>query len=263
MKYVAGEIITEVGRTFQFDYIFFDAIFLALWLGIVIKQKKWAPLKVGIITAICIYIIDAVVWWNLPSSVLGVNIREYHFFDLNGIEMPRSTVEFALVKFSADFMMTISYALVAFTWVWIIFESWKARNTKDMLLYTALLFGGWLIIPWLSLWIPVYDAQVSTVRHMDTQMVAQILAVVAGYALMTALYWKKDKRVILYVFCVGCFQAFTMEFPLLISGIRPATLELLLYEVLILANQGAPYLYVIYDKIIPYLGRKRTLIKSN
>ena len=42
-----------------------------------------------------------------------------------------------------------------------------------------------------------------------------------------------------------------MESYLLFTGIRPSGFDLLLYDSLILTNQGIPYLYVIFDKIIP------------
>jgi len=47
-----------------------------------------------------------------------------------------------------------------------------------------------------------------------------------------------------------------MEFPLLISGIRPTGVLYLLFSTVIMFNQGAPYLYVLYDKVIPWLTRK-------
>jgi len=55
---------------------------------------------------------------------------------------------------------------------------------------------------------------------------------------------------------LGCLESFFMEFPLLISGIRPTGVLFLFFEVLILFNQGAPYLYILYDKVIPWLSHK-------
>jgi len=60
----------------------------------------------------------------------------------------------------------------------------------------------------------------------------------------------KDKT-ILFVFWVGFMLSFMMESYLLFTNIRPSGFELLLYDSLILTNQGIPYLFVIFDKIIP------------
>ena len=47
-----------------------------------------------------------------------------------------------------------------------------------------------------------------------------------------------------------------MASALLLTGIGPSGWETLLYETLILTNQGVAYLYVMWDKILPALGRR-------
>jgi hypothetical protein len=42
-----------------------------------------------------------------------------------------------------------------------------------------------------------------------------------------------------------------MEFPLAVTGIRPSGVKPFVYETLILFNQGVPYLFIVYDKILP------------
>ncbi|MFW9878007.1 MAG: hypothetical protein ACFFG0_33405, partial [Candidatus Thorarchaeota archaeon] len=49
---------------------------------------------------------------------------------------------------------------------------------------------------------------------------------------------------------------FMMESYLLFTGIRPSGFDLLLYDSLILTNQGIPYLYIIFDKIIPKIKER-------
>ncbi|MHA1270537.1 MAG: hypothetical protein ACTSPY_12165 [Candidatus Helarchaeota archaeon] len=241
-------IETEIIRNFDFDYIIFDAIFLLIYMGILIQQKRFKPLLVGFITAIFTYIIDAGFWYNTPSNIPGANIREYI---IKSLGIPLTGDVFNVIKFCSDFMMTISYSIVAFSWVWIMFESWKKFKIKDMVFWTSFLFIGWLLIPFISIFTNLNQIDIWTVRHMATQLLIQIIVVGVGYFLMIILYFKKDPKVIVYVFFIGCFQAFAMEFPLLISGIRPSGWDLLLYETLILTNQGIPYLFIIWDKIIP------------
>jgi len=89
---------------------------------------------------------------------------------------------------------------------------------------------------------------------MESQVWVQILVVIVGYIALLVL--KYDLRTILYVFWIGCMLAFMMEFSLLVSRIRPMDPRLLAYETLILTNQGIPYVYIIWSKILPRLRER-------
>ena len=222
-----------------------------------VKYKKWNPLKFGIFTGFIIYFIDSIVWFNLPagnSYLAGTFIREY---SIGGVYMPRPLGDYFWVKFGADFMMTFSYSMFAFGWMWIMFENFFKKNLKEILLFTLIYFISWMLIPLLSLIIPLNDTQVDTVRYMDTQMIAWSINLIVGYLFLSLIYGtnkfgRKKPKIILYVFVVGCVGAFFMEFPLLIFGIRPTGVLFLLYDVLLMLNQGTPYLYVLYDKVLPW-----------
>ena len=253
--------LTEVMRQFQFDYIYIDAFFLVIWLIIILKNKKLSALYAGLILAILVYIIDAVIWWNVPagSSLPGKNIREYW---IGGNAVLHGWNSLTILKFAADFMMTISYALFAFTWLWIMFESWFSKNFREIFLYSSLLLGSWLLTPFISFLLPLNDTPVISLRHMESQFITQIVVVLIGYIAMILLYCTKwfhsfDPKVVLFIFGVGCFQAFAMEFPLWLSNIRPSGVDLLIYEIIILTNQGAPYLFIIWDKILPALKLRK------
>ncbi|MFX1354908.1 MAG: hypothetical protein ACFFGP_13190, partial [Promethearchaeota archaeon] len=71
----------------------------------------------------------------------------------------------------------------------------------------------------------------------------------------TNRFHSKDLKVISYIFLLGCLGSFFMEFPLLITGIRSSGIIFLLFETIILFNQGAPYLYLLLDKIFPLIGK--------
>ncbi len=251
------ESFNQARRIFDYDYIFFDGFFLTLWIAIMVKYKKWNPLKFGIFTGFIIYFIDSIVWFNLPagnSYLAGTFIREY---SIGGVYMPRPLGDYFWVKFGADFMMTFSYSMFAFGWMWIMFENFFKKNLKEILLFTLIYFISWMLIPLLSLIIPLNDTQVDTVRYMDTQMIAWSINLIVGYLFLSLIYGtnkfgRKKPKIILYVFVVGCVGAFFMEFPLLIFGIRPTGVLFLLYDVLLMLNQGTPYLYVLYDKVLPW-----------
>ncbi len=175
--------------------------------------------------------------------------------------MPHPLGNYFWVKFGADFMMTISYSIFAFAWLWIAFENIEKKNYKELAIFTSFYFGAWILTPFLSLWIPLNDSMVVTVRHMDTQLIAWIINVIAGYAVLFLIYGtnkfnSKNIKIVYLVFIIGCMQSFFIEFPLFISGIRPTGIEYLLFEVLFLFNQGAPYLFIMWDIIIPLLKQK-------
>jgi hypothetical protein len=227
------EINKDIARRFEFDYILFDALFLLIWVALLLWQKRYGPLKTGVVCAVIVYVIDGVIW-------TATGVREY------GISSP-------WLKFPVDFMMDVSYGIIAFSWVWIAFER---QSACDVALWTILLFAGWLAIPFVSRWVPLIDDPVMTVRHMSSRVWLHIAVVIVGYAALIALGY--DFKTIAYVFWVGCMLAFMMEFALLVSGIRSSRLALLVYETLILTNQGIPYLYVIKNKILPPLARRAT-----
>ena len=157
-------------------------------------------------------------------------------------------------------MMTISYSLFAFTWLWIVFENIEKKDLKEVGLYSALYFCFWMLIPLLSLLLPINDTTVYCVRHMDTQISAWIINVIVGYSILVILYGtniinKKNRKIILYIFLIGCLESFYMEFPLFVSGIRPNNILFLIFEIFFLFNQGTPYLYILWDVIIPILKK--------
>jgi len=251
----------EAWRIFEYDYIYIDAVFLIIWISILIKKKKWNPLKFGILISIFIYFIDAVFWWTLPAGSNyppETTIREYW---IGGVKVPTSYGNYFWQKFGADFMMIFSYSIFIFPWVWIVFENFVKKNMKEILILTSIFFGAWMLTPILSFLLPIDDTIVETVRYMNTQALVWLINAGMGYLLLiiiygTNLFKSKDIKVIGVVFILGCLGSFFMEFPLFITGIRPTGILFLLYEVMILFNQGAPYLYIIYDKILPFLSEK-------
>jgi len=231
------DINESITRRFQIDYLLFDTIFMAFWIYLVLRHKRRASLYVGLICGLAFYVIDGIIW-------TATGVREY--------ELPA-----AWLKFPVDFMMDVSYGIVGFGWAWLAFEH---KSLGDVVLWTAVLFGGWLIIPFASRLVPLADARVVTVRHMAGRVWLHIAVVVIGYAVLLALGF--SLRRVLYVLWVGCMLAFMMEFSLLVAGIRSFNLQLLAYETLILTNMGIPYLYIIRDRILPLLSGETAAHKA-
>jgi hypothetical protein len=93
-----------------------------------------------------------------------------------------------------------------------------------------------------------------------------IVNLFVGYSIFALIYGtgiikkikpgaKNQKPIIFYVFLVGCLESFFMEFPLFIWGIRPPDPVFLIIEIFLLVNQGAPYLYIAYDIVLPFAAK--------
>ncbi|MFX0027957.1 MAG: hypothetical protein ACFE8B_02010 [Candidatus Hermodarchaeota archaeon] len=220
------QITEDVIRVFDLDYLIFDLILFLLYIFVLVKQRKILPFFVGVLCGGLFLIIDGIIWWN-------TGVREI---------IP------ANMKIAVDFMMDFTYGLLAFSWVMIMFEK---KNKKEIILWTMLLYGGWFMIASLSQILPLNDVEIITIRHMRHLRIVEISTVVCGYLLLVFL--KYNYKTIIYIFWVGTMLSFMMESYLLFTGIRPSGFDLLLYDSLILTNQGIPYLFVIFDKILPKL----------
>lgn len=217
-------ITYDIIRIFDFDYLIFDLIFFIIFLTVLTIKKKKIPIYVGFISGILFLIIDGIIWWN-------TGVREIY------------PLKYKLI---VDFMMDFSYGFIAFSWVMIMFE----RNSlNEILFWTVFLYGGWLLSASLSQILPLLDLEITTIRHMHNLRIVEIVTVICGYVLLILLRY--NYKTILFIFWTGSMLSFMMESYLLITQIRPSGFELLLYDTLILTNQGVPYLYVIFDKIIP------------
>jgi len=213
----------DVIRTFGADYILFDLIFLTIFIFLLLKFKKKIPLLAFLIGGLGINLLmDWGIW-------LHTGIRE--------IIVPASwNVLLFFVWFS------ISYG-VEYAYVFLMFE-----KKSNKLGWTALVFGSWLLIAFLSQLIPLNDSLIVTTRHMFDWRWLRFLLVALGYGLL--FFFKYDWKKIGYLFFVGFLIHFMMEFSLLISGIRPGSFWILLENSLIEFNMGVPFFYLLYDKIL-------------
>lgn len=243
----------QASRIFQYDYIYLDALFLIVWIGTLLYKKQYKALLFGALIAPLIYIIDAVIWWNVsagPTHPAGTFIREYW---LNSIKIPHPTGSYTLLKFGADFMMDISYSLFAFSWLWLALNDIRKNKflSRETWSYTLIWLVSWLLVPALSSLLPIDDTIVQTVRHMNSQFILWIINIFVGYGLLSYIY-RDQPKIVLYAFVVGMTGSVIMEFPLYLFGIRQTGLTFLLFETVVLLNQGVPYLLILIDKIIPH-----------
>lgn len=108
----------------------------------------------------------------------------------------------------------------------------EKKSIPSKLFWTLLIFGGWILVAFLSQFIGLNDSTIITNRHMFDLRWLRIIIVLVGYGLLFVLKynWKR----ISYLFFIG----FMMEFILFISGIRPGNFLILLENSLIEFNMG-------------------------
>ena len=247
------QTVYDVQRFFQYDYIYFDLLFLIIWLAILFWKKEYGAILFATIISPVIYFIDAQVWWN--NKVNGVYIREYW---INNIQLPHPLGDFFWMKFGADFMMTISYSLFTFAWIWLAFKYIKNKSYKRLIKYTLIWFSFWIMVPVLSFVLDINNTIVHSVRHMNSQYSLWITMTVVSYIILLIIYWK-NKQIIPKLFFVGVIAALIMEFPLYIFNIREMGIEILFFDAIFMINQSIPLLYLIYDKALRKLNSREGL----
>lgn len=234
----------SVERYFQYDYIYFDLIFLLIWIGFLLYKKEYKAILFGFIISPIIYFIDAYVWWT--NKVNNIFIREYF---INNVQIINNGYDSSLIKFGTDFMMTISYSLFNFVWIWLVFNNFdkcKKMLNKETMLYTFLWFTFWMLVPLLSKLISIDDSIVHSVRHMESQNLTWAYITAISYGLLI-IFSKYNYKLTLKLFLIGMVAAFIMEFPLFFYNIRPnIDLSVFMFDTLFMINQSIPLLYFIF-----------------
>lgn len=254
----------QARRVFQYDYIYFDAFFLLIWLAVLMRDKQYRALIFGLIIAPIIYFIDAYIWWNSsagPNYPPGTYIREYW---IGGNQVPRPQGQYMWPKFGADFMMTISYALFTFPWLFIVFRNLRQGKlfSKEVVKYTLIWVSMWFLTPLLSALLSINDTPVEAVRYMNSQFPVWIINLFIGYGLLLVVY-RNNLALVGRILGIGVLGALIMELPLYLFRIRPTGILFVIFEGFFLLNQGVPYLFLTFDKIIPAVQRKYTQFRTS
>lgn len=234
--------IYQVERFFQYDYIYFDIALLFVWIFIILLSKEYKSLIIGILISPIIYFIDAYIWWNNKVTNTDVYIREYY---INGVKILNDVTQTTLEKFGADFMMTISYALFNFTFLFLAFK--YINNLRRVFSFAFIWLSIWLVVPGLSILFDIDNRIVHSVRHMEEQYSIWIWATLIGY-IFIYIKSKYNYKLISKLILIGCMAGFIMEFPLYIFGIRPGlNINILIFDTIFMINQAVPILYYIYS----------------
>jgi hypothetical protein len=103
-------------------------------------------------------------------------------------------------------------------------------------------------------------------RVMTEQRNIEVFAVIGEYALLGLLAYRTKYKLnawrILYIFLVGVFVHSSMEFTLVLTGMRGSSLFDLVFNSLFEFNVGTPILYLMMFALVPYLTARGTMKKQ-
>ena len=172
-----------VTRTLGVDFIYFDLIFLSIWIYFLIRKRYWIPIIWGILGWVAYLIADYYIWYTVMQS------RIY--------DGPINNIIFFLwFCFSAGF--------VQFSYVAIMFEK---RNWKELWVWTLIFYLGWILVGVGSQLIPLDDKIIRVSRNMnaDRQRLTFTLMTLGNIIIATILYLFKKLRIedVIYLFIVG------------------------------------------------------------
>ena len=245
-----------VTRTLGVDFIYFDLIFLSIWIYFLIKKRYWIPIIWGLLGWVAYLIADYYIWYIVMQS------RTY--------DGPINNVIFFLwFCFSAGF--------VQFSYVAIMFEK---RNWKELWLWTLTFYLGWILVGVGSQLIPLDDRIIRVSRNMDAnrQRLTFTLMTLGNIVIAIILCLFKKLRIedVIYLFIVGILVEFCLELSLSVSGIRLEqgtwSLELMVVNTLIEFNMGIVLMYLLWvivkirrdgEYLPPLISKDFKFIKSD
>ncbi|MBY8999607.1 MAG: hypothetical protein KGD64_01710 [Candidatus Heimdallarchaeota archaeon] len=220
-----------VTRVINVDFIYFDLLFLSLWIGFLIRKKYWKPIIWGVLGWFVYLFTDFYIWYIVMGS------RTYD----GPID---STLFFLWFCFSPGFAQ--------FSYVALMFEK---RKWRDIWLWTLMFYLGWTFVSVVSQLIPINDTLITVTRDMNAnkQRLSFGLMTLANVIIAFVLYFLKKIRLedIVYLFIVGTLVEFCLEFTLTVSGIRILyggwSFELMVINTLIEFNMGIILMYIIWS----------------
>ncbi|MFX0006567.1 MAG: hypothetical protein ACFFAV_07550 [Candidatus Hermodarchaeota archaeon] len=224
---MADAIVT---RTIGLDFIYFDLIFLSIWIFFLIRKKYWLSITWGVCGWLIYIFTDYILWYLITHTRTYTGPIDPFIF-------------FLWFCFSPGF--------VQFSYVFVMFEK---RNRKDLIFFTLLFYLGWIFVSTGSQLIPLDDRLIEVSRDMNiaNQRFNELIMVLINIGVALVLYFKKKLRLedILYIFLIGILVEFSLEFSLAISGIRQAqgvwSLELLIINTLLEFNLGIILMYLLW-----------------
>lgn len=224
-----SEIIAQ--RQFSPMYIWLDTAFLIFLAILLICQKKYATLGVGIAAGILYMLVD------------------YGIFHL--VFHSRSICE-GYSLFWVLLWMSMSYGFTNFVWIWLWIS--KDKNLKE---WSLLILLWWFCCPLLAKTFGGTTELITIQR--TTGAYHGYMAVILFVGYLGVILWnmqhqKKEQKIPLgWILAIGILVQFGWECALLLGGIRSATILswgdkilTMVINSLLETNLGMPYVFALY-----------------
>jgi len=224
-----SEIIAQ--RQFSPMYIWLDIAFLIFLAILLIRQKKYATLGVGIVAGILYMLVDYGLFHLVCHSR---SIREGHSL------------------FWVLLWMSMSYGFTNFVWIWLWIS--KDKNLKE---WSLLILLWWFCCPLLAKTFGGTTELITIER--TTGAYHGYMAVILFVGYLGVILWnmqhqKKEQKIPLgWILAIGILVQFGWECALLLGGIRSATILswgdkilTMVINSLLETNLGMPYVFALY-----------------
>ncbi len=224
---MADPIVT---RTIGVDFIYFDLVFLAIFMIFLIRKKYWLPMIWGFIGWGMYLLIDYYIWYIVLESRTYSGPFNPHLFFM---------------------WFTFSPGFAQFAYCFVMLEK---RNKREMVGFTILYFLGWMAIGSLSQVLPLDDRVIEVARNMSAgnQRLIMTLVTLGNVVLAAILVLFKKIRFedFIFIFIVGTLVELNLELSLLVSGIRLEqgtwNFGMMVVNTLVEFNCGITFIYLIF-----------------
>lgn len=221
-----SEVIAS--RSMNFLYIYLDIGFLCLLAGLLIWQKKYQALLVGLFGGILYFAVDYGIFyaWLGTRQVSGADPAWFLLW------------------------LSMSYGFTNFVWIWL----WLDHDHR-LLEWSLMIPLVWFSEALISQYAGGNTGTITITRGTGQYHWVMAIFLVVGYLylLIHNLAVTKEKRYpILWILAIGILVQFAWEAVLAITGIRNQSWQTLVINSLLETNMGLPYLYLIHEA----LGKK-------
>lgn len=224
-----NEIIAQ--RQFSPMYMWLDIAFLILLLILLLKQKKYMTVFVGVAAGVLYMIVDYGIFHLICHS---------------------RTISEGYSLFWVLLWMSMSYGFTNFVWIWL----WISHD-KNLKEWSLLILLWWFCCPLIAKTFDTTGELITIQRTTGEYHGYMALILFVGY--LGVIIWnithkKNEQKIpIGWILAIGVLVQFGWEFALLIGGIRSATIiawgdkiMTLIVNSLLETNLGMPYVFALY-----------------
>jgi hypothetical protein len=210
-------------RTFNTLYIWLDLAWIAVFVAVLLANRKYTALIAGLAAGVLYFIID-----------YGI------FYRLLGTRSVQGASPFWLLLW-----LSFSYGLTNLAWIWLLLD-----EDGHAVEWSALVVIGWLAVAFLSQGFGSRFPGIAIRRGTASYHGVMALVMLAGYLALIVRNLRPGQagqRVnLLRLLAIGIGVQFSWEAVLLLAGIRLPGLRPLIVDSLLETNLGMPYFYLIH-----------------